>query len=69
MTSIPNKLTKLVKECNNTIQKSIKMKPADISQKTHINFPTEFDTKILNLRLTIMCKSLKDIFSKGYKLN
>ena len=45
MTSIPNKLTKLVKECNNTIQKSIKMKPADINQKTHINFPIEFDTK------------------------
>ena len=45
MTSIPNKLTKLVKECNNTIQKSIKMKPADINQKTHINVPIEFDTK------------------------
>ena len=40
-----HKLSELVKEKNNLIHKTIKMKTADINKQTYIDFPEELSTK------------------------
>ena len=68
-------LDDIVNKYNNTVHRSIKMKPIDISDDYYVESSEDFNKKILNLKLVIMLEScqniktylLKDIHQIGQK--
>ena len=69
-----NVLDDIVKDYNNTIHNSTKMKPKDFKNDNLTEYIEEFNKKILNLRLVIMSESqstktffLKVIYLIGQK--
>ena len=49
-----DKLDDIVNEYNNTIHRTIKMKPIDVKDNTYINIGKEVNNNDLNLKLVIM---------------
>ena len=67
-------LDDIVNKYNNTVHRSIKMKPIDISDDYYVESSEDFNKKILNLKLVIMLEFqniktylLKDIHQIGQK--
>ena len=76
MTSIPknvyiDKLGDIVKKYNNTYNKSIKMKPADVKDNTYIGFKKEVNDKNPKFKVVdrVRISKNKNIFAKGYMPN
>ena len=69
-----DRLYDVVNEYNNSYHRTIKMKPVDVKDNTHIDFKKEANIKILNLKLASMSEflntkifSLKDTPQTGLK--
>ena len=64
----------IVNKCNNTVHKTIKMKPIDVTLDSYAEYNKDSNKKILNLKLVIMLEFqntetflLKDILQIGQK--
>ena len=66
-----DKLDDIVDECNNTYHRSIKMKPADVNDKTYIDFEKEVNDKDPKFKIgdQVRIFKYKNIFAKGYMPN
>ena len=53
-----DKLDDIVNECNNTYDRTIKMKPVDVKDNTYIDLKKKLIIKIQNLKLVIMSEFL-----------
>ena len=47
-------LDDIVNKYNNTIHKTIKMKPIDVTNDSYVKYNEEFNKKVLNLKLMTM---------------
>ena len=65
------KLDDIVNECNNTYQRTIKMKPADIKDNAYIDFNKEINDKDSKFKVGdhVTISKYKNIFVKGYTPN
>ena len=63
-----DRLDDILKECNNTYHKSIKMKPVDVKDNTYINFKKEVNDKNPKFKVGdhVRISKYKNIFAKGY---
>ena len=66
-----NKLDGIVDEYNNTYRKTIKMKPTDVKDNTHINFKKEINVKDPKFKVGdhVRISKCKNIFAKRYTPN
>ena len=66
-----DRLDDIVKECNNTYHKSIKMKPVDVKDNTYIGFKKEINNKDPKFKVGdhVRISKYKNIFAKGYMPN
>ena len=66
-----DKLDDIVKKYNNTYHKSIKMKPVDVKDNTHIGFKKEVNDKNSKFKFgdQVRISKYKNIFAKGYMPN
>ena len=66
-----NKLDDIVGECNNAYHKTINMKPADVKNKTYLEFKKEVNDKIPNFKVGhhVRIIKYKNIFAKAYTQN
>ena len=64
-----DKLDDIVDEYNNTYHRTIKMKPIDVKDNTHINIGKEVNDKDSKFKVGdhVRISKYKDIFTKGYK--
>ena len=67
-----DELDDIVNKYNNTIQRTIKMKPIDVTGDSYVEYNDDFNKKVLNLKLVIMLEFLstkvfllKDMFQIG----
>ena len=67
-------LDDIVNKCNNTVHRTIKMKPIDVTDDSYAEYNEDFNKKILNLKLVIMLEFqntktflLKDTLQIGRK--
>ena len=47
-------LNDIVNKCNNTIHKTIKMKPIEVTSDSYAEYNEESNKKVLNLKLVIV---------------
>ena len=66
-----DKLDDIVKKCNNTYHKSIKMKPVDVKDNTYIGFKKEVNDKNPKFKVgdRVRISKYKNSFAKGYMPN
>ena len=66
-----DKLDGIVNEYNNTYQRTIKMKPAYVTDNTYINIGKEINDKSPKLQVGdhVRISKYKNIFAKGYTPN
>ena len=66
-----DELNDIVNEYNNTYHRTIKMKPADVKDNTHIDFNKEVHDKDPKFKLDdhVRTSKYKNIFAKGYTPN
>ena len=66
-----DELNDIVNEYNNTYHRTIKMKPADVKDNTHIDFNKEVHDKDPKLKLddNVRTSKYKNIFAKAYTPN
>ena len=66
-----DKLDDTVDEYNNTYQRTIKMKPADVEDNTYIGFKKEINDKDPKFKVVYhgRISKYKNIFAKGYTPN
>ena len=66
-----DKLDDIVDEYNNTYHTTIKMKPIDVKDNTHINADEEINNKDLKFKVGdhVRISKYKNIFAKGYMPN
>ena len=67
-----DELDDIVNKYNNTIHRTIKMKPIDVTGDSYVEYNDDFNKKVLNLKLVIMLEFLstkvfllKDMFQIG----
>ena len=67
-------LDEIVNKYNNTVHRTIKMKPIDVTSDSHVEYNENSNKKILNLKLVILLEfqsikifSLKDMLQIGQK--
>ena len=63
-----DKLDDIVGEYHNTYHRTIKMKPVDVKDNTHIDFEKEFNDKNRKFKIGdhVKISKYKNIFTKGY---
>ena len=66
-----DKLDDIVGEYHNTYHRTIKMKPVDVKDNTHIDFEKEFNDKDRKFKIGdhVKISKYKNIFAKGYTKN
>ena len=66
-----DKLDDIVGEYHNTYHRTIKMKPVDVNDNTHIDFEKEFNDKDRKFKIGdhVKISKYKNIFAKGYTKN
>ena len=66
-----DKLDDIVGEYHNTYHRTIKMKPVDVKDNTHIDFEKEFNDKDRKFKIGdhVKISNYKNIFAKGYTKN
>ena len=66
-----DELNDIVNEYNNTYHRTIKMKPADVKDNTHIDFNKEVHDKDRKFKLDdhVRTSKYENIFAKGYTPN
>ena len=66
-----DKLDDIVGEYHNTYHRTIKMKPVDVKDNTHIDFEKEFNDKNRKFKIGdhVKISKYKNIFAKGYTKN
>ena len=66
-----DKLDDIVGEYHNTYHRTIKMKPVDVKDNTHIDFEKEFNDKNRKFKIGdhVKISKYKNIFTKGYTKN
>ena len=66
-----DKLDDIVGEYHNTYHRTIKMKPFDVKDNTHIDFEKEFNDKDRKFKIGdhVKISNYKNIFAKGYTKN
>ena len=66
-----DKLEDIVGEYHNTYHRTIKMKPVDVKDNTHIDFEKEFNDKDRKFKIGdhVKISKYKNIFAKGYTKN
>ena len=66
-----DKLDDIVGEYHNTYHRTIKMKPVDVKDNTHIDFENEFNDKDRKFKIGdhVKISKYKNIFAKGYTKN
>ena len=66
-----DKLDDIVDEYNNTYHTTVKMKPADVKDNTHINVDKEINNKDPKFKVGdhVRISKYKNIFAKGYMPN
>ena len=66
-----DKLDDIVNECNNTYQRTIKMKPVYVKDNTYIDFEKEVNNKDPKFKIGdhVRISKYKNIFAKGYTPN
>ena len=66
-----DKLDDIVKKYNKTYHKTIKMKPADVTDNTYIDFKKEVSDKNPKFEVGdhVRISKYKNIFTKGYMPN
>ena len=66
-----DKLDDIVNECNNTYQRTIKMKPVYVKDNTYINFEKEVNNKDPKFKIGdhVIISKYKNNFAKGYTPN
>ena len=66
-----DKLDDIVNECNNTYHRTIKMKPIDVEDETHIDFIEEVNDKDPTFKIGdhLRIPKYKNIFGKEYTPN
>ena len=65
------KLDDIVRKCNNTYHRSIKMRPVDVKDNTYIDFKKEVNDKDPKFKVGdhVRISKCKNIFAKGYMPN
>ena len=66
-----DKLDDIVNECNNTYQRTIKMKPVYVKDNTYIDFEKEVNNKDPKFKIGdhVIISKYKNNFAKGYTSN
>ena len=66
-----DKLDDIVREYNNTYQRTIKIKPIDVKDNTYIGFKKEVNNKDPKIKLDdrVRISKYKNVFAKGYTPN
>ena len=66
-----DKLDDIVNECNNTYQRTIKMKPVYVKDNTYIDFEKEVNNKDPKFKIGdhVIISKYKNNFAKGYTPN